>query len=246
MARTYARKYPRAYAKYRSTRRKATTKRLPTPFTHAMSVSGRQQAAALPANSIFGGIPTKTSTKKFTAMLAGGLIVMPENTITEVVNSFSVNLNALPGSSHYIALFDEYKIDLWEVWFKSRQPGWPSVTGNSTTTTTIDRCNSHLIVARDTIGTSAQPSNVVLAYDNAVVVQPHEDYYIQIKPKALMNVGGTNSDAPRTSPWCSITDASVPHYGILNTITASGATSVAGCAWDIVQKVHVTFREGIN
>lgn len=171
---------------------------------------------------------------------------MPEATATEVMNAFSVNLNSIPGSSHYIALFDEYRILKWEVWFKSRQPAWPSATGNAFTTTSASRNSSHLIVAVDTIGTSAQAGNVVLAYDNSVVVQPHEDHYVEVKPSAMANIGATNNAAPRKSPWISVGDPSCPHYGILNTITASGGASIAGCAWDVIQKVHVQFREGIN
>lgn len=219
-------KYPKAYKTYR--KKRATRTEKPIQLMYGQSVpAGIYDVQKTGGNQRIA---------KVMRMVDAGIILASTAAISP--NTLSFTLASLPQYSELVSLYDQYRVDKVEVWFKSQQhAGQATGSGGASA--------GWIAIAVD-FDDNVTPSTVaqILAYDNAVIVEPQEDYYITFVPhiaRATQVSGGGYSGASNDkNGWLDTVSSSILHYGVKWVINTSG--NVNNPSWHVCYKIHMSFK----
>jgi len=147
-----------------------------------------------------------------------------------VATGLSFTLSTLSDASQYVALFDQYRIDLMEVWIMPQSQNLTALMKS-----VIDYDNI------TTTATDAYFDN----YSNCHTTTMANGHYRRFVPHlALAAYGGGafTSYANLKPQWIDCASATVAHYGIkfLTEVTAAGAIGI-----DVLGRFHLSFRNKI-
>jgi len=143
-------------------------------------------------------------------------------------NAFAFSVSALDQISPLVALFDQYRIDLIELWFSAEGSAAATATGNFATVIDYDDFN--------VLSTYAQ----ALDYVNVVSTMMGVSHYRKFVPHIAMAAysGAFTSFANVTSPWIDAASPSVQHFGVKVAATVTSAV----VSYDLTYRLHTSWR----
>jgi hypothetical protein len=141
----------------------------------------------------------------------------------------SFNASSLDQSSQFAALFDQYRIDMLEVWIT------PKLTA-----ATNDLNTAYLTVIDFDDSTSLTTYNSGLDYQNCVTSTVYQSQYRRFKPHIAIAgyTGAFGGYTNATAPWIDWSSANVIHYGIK--VAMQPTTAVVN--FDVTYRVHFSNR----
>lgn len=174
--------------------------------------------------------------QKFERMVDFGYLVT--NNTVGTTNGNYFQLADLPAYSEFTTLFDQYKIDKVEVWFKSQQRG-----------ITLQALANHgciyFAVDYDDVTTPSSAA-ALQQYENCVVIEPEEDMYIEFKPhiavSAFTSSGFGTGYSNLKDQWIDIASPNVEHYGMKYLTNADNLGGSYHNYWHILAKYHISCR----
>lgn len=139
-------------------------------------------------------------------------------------------VNSLDQISHLVALFDQYRIALVELWLVPKNPQIGASAPTDNLATVIDYDDSSPLT------TYAQ----ALDYVNVVSTSALMAHYRKFVPHVAVAAysGAFTSFMNETAPWIDAASPSVQHYGFKVALTQS--TSV--CSFDLTVRLHTEWR----
>lgn len=154
------------------------------------------------------------------------------NAITPAFSSYNFQLTNVPGSSEFIGLFDQYRIDRVEVWI------YPAASvANTINNLTSSRWASVIDYDDNTNLTAVSQAT---EYQTCIMTNLSNGHYRSFVPHAATALysGVFTSFGNVASPWIDVASATVQHYGI------KFAADASLTALDFVGQVryHLTFR----
>jgi hypothetical protein len=173
-------------------------------------------------------IPAREKTLTIVQSQLGGPISSSSTVATFV--AFVFTAGGLDQISQLTALFDQYRIDLVELWLMPRVSIGAGATNTGLLTTVLDYDDT---VALSTVAQA-------LDYTNAVVGSGMDGHYRCFKPHAAIAAysGAFTSYVNVVSPWIDAASTAVSHYGVKT------AWSVCDQAYtmDVVYRLTTTWR----
>lgn len=157
--------------------------------------------------------------------------VFTTSTVATVLLGYSFALSSFADYTAYVALFDQYRIDMLEIY----------ITPQSSQSTVISN-TGELVTAIDLDDASTPSSyNSVAAHQSSLMTSNTEGHYHKWIPHMAIAVysGAFTSFANAPAGWLDCGSPNVQHYGLK---FASTTTSVA-MVLDMVVRARISFRQ---
>jgi len=160
--------------------------------------------------------------------------VLTSSTTVFVGAGINFQLGNIPAASQLATVFDQYRIDLVEVWITPRVT---AATGGAYSTTTYGNFCS--VIDYDDSNTPATIDELT-AFQTAIITNGLDGHYHRFTPHAAFGVysGTFTSFGNITAPWIDAASLFVQHYGLKIGITATTASQV----YDMYQRLTLSFR----
>jgi len=154
--------------------------------------------------------------------------------------SFGFTLADLDQVSQLIALFDQYRIDMVEVFIR------PSIGGYSAPAAGADLPPEFVVVADFDNLTVPTGLAYVRQYDNARDVAPYEGLYLKFRPiltMAAYSGGAFSGYSTQGDVWLDAANTTVQHYGIKWALGAWAGSGII--SWRVETYYYVSFKSTI-
>jgi hypothetical protein len=155
--------------------------------------------------------------------------------------SIAPSLQDLGQVATMTALFDQYRIDKYEIKFVPQ-----STAINVMNTASPNDSVPSLYVVMDFDDSNALASlAAALEYDSVQVVQYGEGLMVTINPSMALSTWASGAFSGYNivkSGWLDCANTAIPHYGIKGAFAGLQALSTSNCYWDVFCKVFVSFR----
>lgn len=172
--------------------------------------------------------PPNVHTFKRSVYTASALSVTTAN----VYSAFSFNLNAVPNSSEFTSLFDQYRVDYIKIKILPRGSSAEAGTNNN-----VGKIFSVIDYDDDTVPTSIDQ---LMQYPNVKTTRTTSDHTRSFRPQFASSVYGsavlTGYGARRG--WLDCESSTVPHYGMKIAIQGTAGAQV----FDVLIEYILSFK----
>jgi len=157
--------------------------------------------------------------------------------LTNTFGSVAVTLGDLPEASALASVFDQYRMDEFEVWIKPRANSFASNTAGflPTLTAVVDRDDS----------TTPTSMSYLQQYDNVVHAEVSEGTLFRFTPSATPSIyasGAFSGYAIEENLWIDSTNNDVPFYGIKFGVSATAITNPTQFTWEVIVFAFLSFK----